>query len=178
MDSIENLVKFLNSYPTWAKLLALTGIAVSIATLVFAPRTPLDAQAQDRPQAGGPVLRMLGVVLFPPNPYVAVRVTAYVNGTPFRYPSLAGVEWLKVGPAMSSQAFQLPKSDKYEVRFEMAMKGTSPGTTGEFVSQQVVTVTKLPHSGDYNVYRKEEGVGVTRSASVEAAVRFALDPAP
>ena len=175
MDSIENLVKFLNSYPSWAKILMLACIAVSVATLVFAPRTSLEAQAQDKPQAGGTVLRMLGVVLFPSNPDVAVQVTAYVNGTPFRYPSLAGVEWLKVGPSMSSQTFQLPKSDKYEVRFEMVMKGSSSATTGHFVSQQVVTVTKLPHGAEYNVYRKE---GVTRSASVEAAVRFTLEPSP
>ena len=111
--------------------------------------------------------------MFPQNPDVAVRVTAFVNGTPFRYPSLSGIEWLQVGPAMSAQSFPLPKSDRYELRFEMAMKEPSSTTIREFVSQQTITVTKLPFSGDYNVFRKE---GVTRSASVDASVRFAIEP--
>ena len=180
MDTIESVLRFLNSYPTWAKVLALGGIVLTSTTLVFAPRTVGDAQAQTKPAQAGAVLRILGVSLFPDDSNALVRVTAFVNGTSFQYPSLAGVEWLQAGPSMSPQAFPLPKAEKYELRFEMDLKSQRPGATGVLVSQQVVTITKLPTPGEYNLHRKQQqpGVGVTRSASVNAAVRYAVESAP
>jgi membrane-bound acyltransferase YfiQ involved in biofilm formation len=62
--SIESVLKFLNSYPMWAKVLALSGVVLTVATLVLAPRTVIDAIAQDKPNTAGAVLRMLGVVCF------------------------------------------------------------------------------------------------------------------
>ena len=81
---------------------------------------------------------------------------------------------------MSAQAFQLPKAEKYELRFEMDLKSQRPSSTGELVSQQTVTIAKLPTTGEYNLHRKQQqaGVGVTRSASVSAAVRYSVEPAP
>jgi hypothetical protein len=180
LDTLENILRFLNSYPTWAKVLALGGLVLTTATLVFTPRTAGDAQAQPKATQAGAVLRILGVNLFPDDPNAFVRVTAFVNGTSFRYPSLAGIEWLQVGPSMSLQAFPLPKAEKYELRFEMDLKSQRPGATGEFVSQQTVTIAKLPTIGEYNLHRKQQqpGVGITRSASVNAAVRYAVEPAP
>jgi hypothetical protein len=39
METIDAFLKFLNSYPLWAKLLAFVGLFVTTVTLVFAPRT-------------------------------------------------------------------------------------------------------------------------------------------
>lgn len=180
METIESALKFLNSYPTWAKVLALAGLLVTVTTLVFAPRTVGDALAQHKPAQADVVLRILGVHLFPDDPDAFVRVTAFVNGTPFRYPSLAGVEWLQVGPSMSAQAFSLPRAERYELRFEMELKSRRPGVSGELVSQQTVAINKIPMTGQYNLHRKQQqpGVGVTRSASVNAAVRYAVERAP
>jgi len=180
MDTLESVLRFINSYPTWAKVLALGGLILTTATLVFAPRTVSDARAQTNTAHTGAVLRILGVSLFPADPSAFIRVTAFVNGTPFRYPSVAGVEWLQVGPSMSPQGFPLPKAEKYELRFEMDIKSQHSGSTRELVSQQVITIAKLPTAGEYNLHRKQQqpGVGVTRSASVNAAVRYAVEPAP
>ena len=180
METLESVLRFLNSYPTWAKVLALGGLVLTTATLVFAPRTVGDVKAQTKPTQTGAVLRILNVNLFPDDPNAFIRVTAFANGTPFPYPSLAGVEWMQVGPSMSPQAFPLPKAEKYELRFEMDLKSQHPGSTGELVSQQTVTIAKLPTTGEYNLHRKQQqpGVGVTRSASVNAAVRYAVEPAP
>ena len=98
---------------------------------------------------------------------------AFVNDTRFQYPSLAGISWLKVGPAMSSQRFALPKADRYEIRFEMSLK-PSDGSVKQLVSQQQVLITKLPHAGDYNLHFKQ---GRTRDAGVSATVRFSLEAA-
>lgn len=62
----------------------------------------------------------------------------------------------------------------------MGIKSPHPGSAGELVSQQTVTIATLPATGEYNLHRKQQqpGVGVTRSASVDAAVRYAVEPAP
>jgi hypothetical protein len=38
METIDAFLKFLNSYPLWAKVLTLGGLFVATVTLVFAPR--------------------------------------------------------------------------------------------------------------------------------------------
>jgi hypothetical protein len=122
MESLKGFIEFLASYPAWAKLLALSGLIITIGTLVFAPR---NKDAPDAAPTGDVALRITGVTLFPHDSDAEVQVFAYVNDTRFQYPSLAGVSWLKVGPAMSSQRFTLPKAARYEIRFEMNLK--TPG---------------------------------------------------
>ena len=38
METIENLVKFFSSYPVWARLMIVSGLAISIFTAILAPR--------------------------------------------------------------------------------------------------------------------------------------------
>ena len=47
------------------------------------------------------------------------RTDMFVNGTKFTYPSVGGANWTEVSPSMSGHSFRLPKSDRYEVRFEI-----------------------------------------------------------
>jgi hypothetical protein len=39
MDTINSLLDFLGSYQTWAKVLMLIGFVITVATMIFAPRT-------------------------------------------------------------------------------------------------------------------------------------------
>jgi hypothetical protein len=179
MEVIERALKFLSSYPMWAKALALGGVVVTVATLLFAPRNASETQANATSTQIGAVLKILGVRLFPNDSDAVVRVTAFVNGTSFRYPSLAGVDWLQVGPSMSPQTFELPKADRYAVKFEMQLKTAFANAPIEMVSQREVSITQLPHTEEYNLHKKEGQPGLmTRSASVGAAVRYALERAP
>jgi hypothetical protein len=38
MGAIEGFIKFLNTYPVWARILALAGLFTTAAVLVLAPR--------------------------------------------------------------------------------------------------------------------------------------------
>ena len=124
MESLKDMLEFVNSYPLWAKLLAMGGLAITAATLVFAPRNARSASTS----AGSDiiVLRIKEVDLFPGDSGASVKVTATVNNVDYKYPSVGGVEWLKVGPNMSPGVFQIPSATHYEIRFAMTFrKGTA-----------------------------------------------------
>lgn len=183
MSTIEAVLNFFATYPSWAKAVMVVGLLAVLATALLAPRsTPIDVLAQPKPPVAKPeintttYLKITGVTAFSVSPTPMIRVVAFVNETPFTYPSLAGVDWLSVGPAMSSQTFQLPKAQKYEIRFEMETKGT-PGRPGvKYVSQETVLINRFPFSGEYSVYpTKKEGVGVSRAASVGAEIKFSVE---
>ena len=171
MDSIEGLLKFLSAYPAWAKLLVLGNMACIAGVLLFARAPVPDAEAQ---QPGAYALRIKAVDLFPPSDQAQVQVSAFVNGTEFRYPSLADVEWLRVGPAMAGQVFKLPRAERYELRFEMRKK--SGGNIVHLVSQETVSLAK-PTAGSYALYGFDPE-SKTRDATVRAQVSYAFEPAP
>ena len=43
MELLESIIRFLSSYPPWARLLAIVGVSVTLVTLIFAPREALVA---------------------------------------------------------------------------------------------------------------------------------------
>jgi hypothetical protein len=172
MESFENLIRFVNSYPAWAKAVVLAGIIITITVLVFTPRTTTKAPGSITPKGGDILLKILGVTLFPQRPDTSVQVTAFVNETQFRYPSVAGVEWLEVGPNMVPQTFRLPQSQNYELRFELRLKGREPSESERMVSQEVLSLSGAPTSGQYNLYRRDEN---THGVSVHAAVRYSVE---
>lgn len=174
MDALESAIKFLTSYPAWARGLALAGVLVSVLTLVFAPRTPSSSPSDaSEPSAAKRRywLSIEGVEVFGQED-AQIQVTIDVNGTTFVYPSLAGVKWAEVGPTMSSQQFQLPPGQlPLRLRFSALLR-TSGKSPVELVSQRTVVVDQLPADGEYILHkRNEEGV---RAAAVSAAVRYSI----
>lgn len=200
METIELAFRFLNSYPVWAKACVVTGVVFSILVLVFAPRSsgqndapPQRAVLQPPPPKTGfaviiqPVERPIfltikGIKLFPDDPNVEVQVRAIVNGTTFVHPSVGGVKWMKVGPDMSEKRIELPRSDRYDIRFEMTLRngGSFVGTGAKRLeaehasqtgSQLVRTVWQLPFSEEYKLY---DIVGQSRAPSVRATVSYTV----
>jgi hypothetical protein len=176
MSSLEAVLKFLASYPTWAKVAMLGGFAVIVAVAILSPRSPIDAEAQTQAGATGlpsktVTFKIHGVSSAGLPDAASVRVTAIVNGKAFLYPSLGGVDWLDVGPTMSSQSFQVPKAAQYEIRFEMEVKGGP-----RHVSQETIQVATVPFTGDYRLFpTKVDSTGVSRAFRPGAAIRFSLD---
>ena len=116
-------------------------------------------------------MKIKAIRLFPDDPEAEVQLSAFVNGTEYVHPSVAGVKWMKVGAAMSEKIIELPKSTQYVVRFELRMRD---GVTLEQhlqVSQQVTPITTLPHDEEYRLYPLNSGV---RSAAVSAVVPYEI----
>jgi|GEM_PF-3767888 len=187
METIVSVLKFISSYPLWAKLLVLIGLGIVVVTLVFAPRE-VESDAPKPPKPLGPTkgdsifMKIKAIQLFPTDPEAEVRVTAYVNGTEFVHPSVGGVQWMRVGPSMSEKIIPLPKADRYEISFEMTFrseKKLSGGTKSLQVrsgfqkakSQMVTPVSTLPFSEDYRLYLVNDG---SRAASVKAIIPYEI----
>lgn len=155
----------------------LAGIVLTCGVALLAPRTPIDVEAQAKSNAPPAVLKILGLNILEAPRGTSARVTAIVNGRTYLYPSLAGVDWLDVGPTMSSQTFLLPQAPRYEVRFEMELRSSESEMSGRYVSQHTDYVTSIPHTSEYRVYltRMGEG-GVSRSATPGLSVRYSIDP--
>ena len=173
MDVLESTLKLLSSYPTWAKAALLANVACMAGILVFA-RTPIaDATAQPAAPSGTFVLNVHGVRVFPPSDQDEIQCLIVVNGIQYRYPSIAGVDWLGVSSTMSGQTFVLPKAERYEIRFEVLKRTQSNRKqTRRLVSQETLTLGK-PSSGDYRVHGFDPSSG-TRSGTVEAEVAWSL----
>ena len=172
MEAIDGVIKFVSSYPTWAKLLLIANLACIALTLTLAPRGALEAQTSTK--GSGRVLRIAGVELYPNSDLAEVQVSAFVNGTEFRYPSVAGVEWLKVAPSMSGQTFRLPKADEYEIRFEMRKREGAKSRVARLVSQETVTLRDSPFAGTYRLHGLDP-TSITRSGEVSAEVNFSFE---
>lgn len=169
MDTIIASLKFLNSYPTWAKVVVVGALLIAVITLVFATRSV----SRNGAASDSIFLTISGVKLFPENSSAEIQVIAYVNDTAFQYPSVGGVTWLKVGPVMAPQIIEIPKADLYVTRFELNLK--LPDTVKKLVSQTVLRVTELPFNTEYNLYPLE---GQTRAASISAVVKFSISKSP
>ncbi len=170
METIDAFIKFLGSYPLWAKLLAVGGLFTTAATLALAPRHPTTSKDSSTASA---FLTISSVKLFPANPNAEVQIIAYVNGSKFQYPSIAGITWLKVGPGMSPQIIEIPTAERYETRFELNLK--LPDGIKRLVSQTVLPISELPFTADYKLHPV---AGETREAAVGAVVSFSLAPNP
>lgn len=175
MQTLESIITFLSSYPIWAKLLVLSNVVCVIATLVFAPHS--DKNKDKGPSSDTMVLKIKGVKLFPHSDTADVQVSVFVNGTEFRYPSLAGVEWLKVAPSMAGQSFPLPKAEQYEVRFEMRKRESPGAAAASLRSVETVTLKKEPFEGSYGLHGFDPA-SRTRSGSVSAQVDFSFESQP
>lgn len=178
MDTIERLLAFLNSYPLWAKLSAISGILFSVMILILTPR-----QSSVTPPQNGPILLHIKAVrLFPEDPEAEVQIMAIVNGIIYQHPSVGGVKWMKVGPDMSQKIIELPDSEVYLIRFELKLRSGS-ALVGEQerrldldperreVSQVIRQIRKLPFKEDYKLYDVN---GEVRSAGVSAVISYEL----
>jgi hypothetical protein len=177
MSTVEAIIKFVGTYPAWAKVAMLAGLILIVGVALLSPRNPIDAQAEPTSNGTIPnktVLKIHGVSDRGLPPDASVRVTAIVNGKTYVYPSLAGVDWLDVGATMSSQTFDLPIASRYEVRFEMDLKGS--GASKRYVSQETIEVPAVPYTGEYRLYpTKADSAGVSRGLAPGASVRFSLE---
>lgn len=160
----------------WARLLVLACFAVAAGTLVLAPRiatsqatkapvTSIDASKKERLV----LMRIKPIKLFPDDPSAEVQLLVFVNGTEYRHPSVAGVEWMKVGPAMSEKIIELPPSSRYEVRFEMRMRNDLKRKTTLRAAQKITYITTLPFNEEYSLYEVD---GLSRAAGVSALVSY------
>jgi hypothetical protein len=193
IENFEKLLKFFGSYPRWAQLLSLGGVLLTSLTLVLAPRRTMakgeatpsngeegraDLNPVVEPKADVVFLNILGVRLFAPE--AEIRVNGEINGITFKYPSMGGAEWMKVGPAMSVKHIQIPVAREYVFRFEMDVRQPDPHKKGAYVvnhatSQEAKYVTGLPDRGTYRLFVVVEGV---RSDGVIAEVLYELSTKP
>jgi len=166
MEKFESFIKFLSSYPWWAKLLAVGGLLTTAVTLALAPRD----SAQNTDAAADTVsFKISRVRLFGVDPEASVQVIAHINGISYQYPNVAGVEWVNVGEGMSPGTFQIPKAPRYEITFELNLK--LPDTIKRLVSQEIVHVSRLPYENTYSLHIVEQH---TRAAGVSASVSYSL----
>jgi hypothetical protein len=183
MDMIEGVLKLFNAYPTWAKVLAVLGLLTTFCVLVFAPRNTPEAVVT--PSGKAVYLRIRQVRLFPHDSDAEVQLLIHVNGTTYRHPSTAGVEWMKVGPGMSEKLIELPASEYYTINMELNRRG-KPTLRGDepvqyvepsirATSQLVSTVYELPYEEEYRLYDVN---GETRSAGVSASVTYRISRGP
>jgi hypothetical protein len=160
----------------WARLVVLGCFAVTIATLVLSPRTAAAPTSKPLVTAAEPVkngqqvfLRVKPIKLFPDKPNAEVQLSIFVNGTEYRHPSVAGVEWMRVGPAMSEKIIELPRAMRYDVRFEMRLREGPTLKHQQQLSQIITPIKVLPYSDEYNLYQVENK---SRAASVSSVVSY------
>ena len=160
----------------WARLLVLVCVAVATGTLVLAPHgaipqtTKVDTQSVEASKKERQTfMRIKPIRLFPDRPTAEVQLSVFVNGTEYRHPSVAGVEWMKVGPAMSEKVIEIPAASRYDVRFEMRMRDGPNGKTTLRAAQKITYITALPFSEEYSLYDIDSG---SRAAGVSALVAY------
>lgn len=91
-----------------------------------------------------------------------VQLTAFVNGEPYTYPSLAGAHWVKFGPDVAPMTFDIPPSASYSLRLEGALRVhdrsqtlfdiSDVPTEYRLASQTEERITTLPFSVPYRLY--------------------------
>ena len=176
METLESILRFAGSYPMWARIVVLASVAIVVGTLMLAPRSGSTQPAKSSTAAAEPVkkgqqvfMRIKPIRLFPDKPNAEVQVSIFVNGTEYRHPSVAGVEWMKVGPSMSEKVIELPSAARYDVRFEMRLREGPTLKTQQQVSQQITPIKALPYSDEYNLYQVENK---SRAAGISAVVSY------
>jgi hypothetical protein len=173
MDSIDKFFTFCASYPPWARVVVLSSFIVAIGTLLFSPRAKAGAEREEHDAQGQVFMRIKRITLYPDDPDARVSLSAYVNGTEYIHPSVAGVKWMKVGPSMSEKIIELPKAERYDVRFMLRVESGDTLTPLSMihVSQTVTPIKQPPFSEDYRLYIVKDNV---REASVGAIVSYGV----
>jgi hypothetical protein len=178
METIDGILKFAGSYPMWARLLVLVCLSTVVATLVLVPRSAESQGAKGTSpttNAGKKeeqvYLRIRPIRLFPEDPSADVQVSVFVNGIEYKHPSVGGVQWMKTGPGMSEKIIEIPRAERYDVRFEMRIRDGATLQTQRQASQMVTPVKALPYSEEYKLYNVR---GVTRAAGVSAVIAYEI----
>jgi len=112
-----------------------------------------------------------------------VQLTAFVNGEPYTYPSLAGVQWMKVRPEMAAITFDIPPSSSYRLRLEGTLRvhdrtqtrfdASDVTTEYRLASQTEERITTLPFAEPYRLYMVDPKTE-TRAAKPSAVVDVEL----
>lgn len=173
MDALESIIKFISSYPSWAKALLFGNFICIAATLVFAPR--VVPETHPTMPSNTYKLRIDRVELFPPSNSAVVQVLAIVNGTQFRYPSIGGVEWMKVAPTMAGQTFRLPSAERYELRFEMLKKEDGASDEAKLLSVETISFANGSTEGRYALHGFDPA-SRTRSGEISAEIIYSIHP--
>ncbi len=186
METIDNFLRFLNSYPTWAKIAVAGGFIAVVLVLIFTPRRNPHEESKQDALARRYFLVVRAVTLYPENPSAEVQVFFAVNGLEFKFPSVAGVEWMNIGPFMSGKTVEVPPSVEYVVSFRMRLRPSANEPAAELDSKQQMHIpireassqsmirvprSNLPFRGSYSLYDVQNGV---RGASVRASIDFEI----
>lgn len=172
---VGTLAPFIAPYPGWVKVafavLVLSGATLFVGLIVAAPKPSATAAPEPgvKPTSGeaSAWLVIKGVTGFGSVAGKGVRVTANVNGIDYMYPSIAGVEWMQIGPEMASQTFQIPVRDTYTLRFAAQLRD---GPALVSVEEQRVN-SKTNGVATYGVRQLDRG---QRSASIAAEIRYTI----
>ena len=178
MDMLDGVFKLFDQYPAWAKY-ALLVLGSLIAAVLLLARTP--EMKQPLPVSAGTqvYLHILRVALHPDDPAAGIKVLANVNETEYIHPSVAGVEWMRVGPDMSRKIIPLPAADAYHVRFKMRYQtgGVAQNDVAKvFASKDKAASAPLgaltiPYDAEQKLYLVKDG---TTSSGVAAEVFYRL----
>jgi hypothetical protein len=176
METIESILRFAGSYPTWARILVLGCLSAIVATLLLAPRSgttqptkPVAVAGESAKKDQQVFVRVKPIKLFPERPNAEIQLSVFVNGTEYKHPSVGGVEWMKVGPSMSEKIIEVPTASRYDVRFEMRLREGATLKTQQHMAQQVTPIKALPYSEEYRLYPVENK---SRAASVSAVIAY------
>ena len=166
--------------PHWKRKLPffLAGFAVLIIAIsLFIYTFSMSVENFQEPAAERFRLTIEKVNFFPESRAAAIKVYAFVNGIEFFYPSVAGVEWVEVGPQMSGHSFDLPEAENYDIRFEIKKRSTDSDNArlAHLVSQKVVRISGPAISERYQLHGFDPA-SRTRSGSVSAEVVFSIEP--
>jgi hypothetical protein len=193
VEGLKWFTDLISQAPVWVKVIIGSGTAVLLIgiVLLFVTRSSPAAVAPNPPKQSSPAavaanslddqtwLKVGPVQVFGRFQELdpSIQVEADVNGTKYMYPSLSGVKWLKIGPAMAPQIFAVPKSPRYEVQFVANLN--VKGKTQKLVSQRVVRISSTEakdYTGKYLLYPL--GEAGSRGASVNMEVTFSLSTNP
>jgi len=182
VSTIDAVLKFFDGYPFWAKIGMLAGLVFTFGIAVLAHEPVSDTQAQTKPPSGAPAVAQSQTILkiygLNGPKGASARVSAFVNGSTYLYPSLGAVDWLDIGPTMSPQSFPLPEAKLYNLRFEVELQSNDPRVGGRYVSQETLRVSAIPQTGEYRVFKTRTGQGgVSRDAVSNLSVKYALEKA-
>ena len=156
----------------WIGLAGTLGAAaISGIIALYVHWTTVEPSAPNGPAAYE--LRIDRVELFPHSDSAVVQVLAIANGIEFRYPSIGGVEWLKVAPSMAGQTFRLPAAEQYDIRFEMLKREASTDDDAKLLSVETVSFAGGSTSGKYALHGFDPASG-TRSGNIGAEVSYSI----
>lgn len=183
LEFIDTFLATFNSFPLLSKVGLFGCMIVFAGILAFSPR---EAEKTDPDEDAPPVSETgpaeidpatasyleIGDIRVFPQTEMVVRVEAHINSTTYRHPRIGGVQWLQVGPEMTKQTLQLPKSDDYTVRFEAFTKFPDEDGEGRLSSsQEVVVIERVPFEGTYRLYSVS---GATRAAGASVEIDYRL----